>query len=119
MEVVEFPSSPRDDGTSFIINNTAFVGTGLSPWWTNEADFYGFDFVSENWFEIASIQASEGRQYACGFSVNNYGYLFGGYNGTNFLNDLWCYDPTANTWIEKLYLTLILLHLFFNLSCRH
>jgi N-acetylneuraminic acid mutarotase len=101
IEVSEFPGSPRDDGTGFIINNTAFVGTGLSQWWSNEADFYGFDLSSEHWYGIASIPVSEARQYACGFSVNNLGYLFGGYNGMEFLNDLWCYDPISNSWTIK------------------
>lgn len=26
--------------------------------------------------------------------------LFGGYDGTSFLNDTWAYDPVANTWTE-------------------
>ncbi len=97
----DFPGAPRDDGTGFIIGDSAFFGSGLTPWWSNQTDFYGLNLVSEQWFEITPLPANEGRQYATGFSFQNKGYVFGGYNGSNFLNDIWCYDPVTNVWSQK------------------
>jgi len=40
------------------------------------------------------------RQYSCGFSHGNYGFIVGGKASTYF-NDVWMYDALANNWIAK------------------
>ena len=42
------------------------------------------------------------RAYACSFTIDNKGYMFGGYRGANkeYLNDLWEYDMDANVWTQ-------------------
>ncbi|MFT5780104.1 MAG: N-acetylneuraminic acid mutarotase [Crocinitomicaceae bacterium] len=97
----DYPSTARDDGARFIVNNVAYCGTGLTPWWTELGDFYAYDMSSDAWTSIESIPVGEERQYACGFSSATVGYIFGGYSGGNFLNDLWKYDPSTDSWSEQ------------------
>ena len=100
--ISDFPGNARDDGTSFTIGDTVYVGTGLNSWWSPEADFYAFDVVSELWISVTSLPSGKERQYASGFSGNQNGYVFGGVNGSTLLNDLWEYDPLNDTWVEKM-----------------
>jgi len=100
-QITDFPGTQRDDGTSFVIGNTSYCGTGNLPWGVGTIDFYALDMSDDSWNQIASLPAGEERQYACGFSSATHGYIFGGYNAGNFFNDLWQYDPISNTWLEK------------------
>jgi len=97
----DFPATERDDATVFVIDNFAYCGTGMVPWFVPFADFYKFDMNTNSWSTIASLPTSNERQYAVGFSHTSKGYVFGGSNGTVALNDLWEYDPTTNEWTEK------------------
>lgn len=94
----DFPSTARDDGTSFTINSISYCGTGLNSSWNPTSDFYAFDTNSENWSPITGIPVNEARQYSNGFASSTHGYLFGGLNGNGYLNDLWTYDPLIDTW---------------------
>ena len=40
------------------------------------------------------------RTYASGFGTDMYGYVGLGYDGDNYLNDFWRYDPSSNTWTQ-------------------
>ncbi len=96
----DFPSSARDDGTSFTINLTTYCGTGLDGAWNPTNDFYAFDMSLESWTTSAGLPQVEARQYASGFTSTTHGYVFGGVNGSGFLNDLWKYDPISDSWSE-------------------
>ena len=100
-QISNFPSSERDDGTNFTIGNIAYCGTGYTPWWSTCSDFYSFDMNSETWSTIPSLPNGKERQYATGFSNSAFGYILGGINGSNYLNDLWQYDPISTSWTEK------------------
>lgn len=41
------------------------------------------------------------RYTPIGFSIGNYGYIGGGYNGSSNLTDFWQYNPTTNAWVQK------------------
>ena len=99
-QISDFPSTSRDDGTAFLIGDLAYFGTGITPWFAPLGNFYGLNLQNDTWFSIASLPSGKERQYASGFSGNQLGFVFGGYNGTNFLNDLWQFDPISNSWIE-------------------
>ena len=100
-QLTDFPGNPRDDGSGFIIGDTAYFGTGMTPWWSCESDFYGLNLSNDSWFPIAALPVNKERQYASGFSNElTKGYVFGGYNGTQFLNDLWEYNAATNSWME-------------------
>ncbi len=98
--LADFPSTERDDGVSFSINNFVYCGTGLQQNWSTSSDFYRFDMNTDSWDTIAPLPLSAHRQAACGFSYNGEGYVFGGFSGYP-LNDLWKYNPQTDTWIQK------------------
>ena len=52
--------------------------------WTQKADFPG-----------------TARNSAVAMAVDEKGYLGTGYDGTNYLNDFWEFNPTTNTWAQK------------------
>ncbi|MEI7802471.1 MAG: kelch repeat-containing protein [Bacteroidota bacterium] len=52
------------------------------------------------WTQKQNVNGVE-RWGAFGFSIGNYGYIGGGYDGSNNLDDFWQYDPSNNTWIQK------------------
>ena len=98
-QLTDFPGGPRDDGTSFTINNKAYCFTGLEPGWQCTINGYAFDGGSETWSPMASLPNGKERQYATGFSYNGNGYLFGGLKCDNScLNDFWQYSVSTNTW---------------------
>lgn len=96
----DFPGTARDDGASFVINNKAYFGTGYQLGWTTTRDFYSLDLASHTWTTGTPLPAGMERQAAHGFSYKGKGYIFGGLNGSSFLNDLWCFDESASTWTQ-------------------
>lgn len=52
--------------------------------WTQKADFGGIE-----------------RQAAVGFSIGSMGYIGTGYDGTEYKNDFWEYNPVRNAWTQK------------------
>jgi hypothetical protein len=100
-QIVDFPSTERDDGTYFIIGNTAYCGTGLRPFYLASNDMYSFDMTAETWNSINPLPTGSERQYATGFSNNNSGYIFGGL-GNEYFNDLWMYNPATGNWQAKM-----------------
>jgi N-acetylneuraminic acid mutarotase len=100
-KIQDFSGTERDDAVSFTINNQAYCGTGLSPWFAEFADFYSFDFNTQSWTSIASLPIGKERQYATAFSNDTLGFVFSGNKGNVFLNDLWMYNPTNNSWTQK------------------
>ncbi len=98
-QLADFPGGPRDDGTSFIINNKAYCFSGLEPGYQCMPNGYVFDAVSETWSPMASLPAGKERQYATAFSYNGIGYMFGGLKCDNScLNDFWQYSVSSNSW---------------------
>lgn len=97
VQLSDYPSNGVDDGTSFVIGDKAYCGSGIVSWFAIQRDFYAFDLNNESWSSVAAMPQGEGRQYANGFASDSFGFVFGGYNG-NFLNDLWRYNPQSDQW---------------------
>lgn len=95
-KIADFPGVERDDGASFVIGSRAYAGSGVVPF-TPLRDFYSFDFKSQNWTSIAPLPNFQGRQYSAAFASSQYGFILGGIS-TQFLNDLWRYNPISNQW---------------------
>src|SRR6185295_19378684 len=55
---------------------------------------------ADYWTQKASM-AGGMRYPAVGFSIGNKGYIGTGNNSPTFYQDLWEYDPVANTWTQK------------------
>lgn len=47
-----------------------------------------------------SVFAGADRIGAVSFTLNNLGYVATGFDGTDYYNDMWSYDPMANSWAE-------------------
>lgn len=99
-QLQDFPGVERDDGTAFVVGNTAYCGTGVTAGFGTWADFYAFDFLTSTWTEVSPLPFSQVRQYAVGFASETHGYIFGGTDSGIFFNDLWRYDPLLDTWTE-------------------
>jgi N-acetylneuraminic acid mutarotase len=91
-DVPPTPAAPANNSKS-----TTSLVVGLPPaiiWWS-----HGPDMPMPSSLYI-------GRRYGVGFTVNGKGFLFGGTiessQATNiYPNDLWEFDPTTQSWIQK------------------
>lgn len=112
-----FPDNGRTKSSVFVINNIAYVGLGYQggassivnevPIYNEVSDFWKYDPLSDIWTQIANFPAGN-RAGACGFSINNKGYIVGGGYSKNtgtirygYFKDTWEYNPTTDTWIQK------------------
>lgn len=53
-----------------------------------------------NWVERSSFDG-DARGNSISFVIGDKGYLVAGYNGKNYLRDLWEYDKEADYWVKK------------------
>ncbi len=104
----DLPGSGRRDAISFVINNFAFVGSGMDsisgPTGTTLKDFWRYNPTSNSWTAIADFPGAggEGVYFATGFAVGGKGYLCGGKTGPNlYSSQLWEYKPSNNQWIQR------------------
>ncbi len=97
----EFDGVTRTDAVSFVINNTAYVGTGFNAS-TNEyyRDFWKYNPTDNFWQQIADFPGVP-RSGAVAFTVNGKGYVGTGYDGIDSHKDFWEYDPDKNQWTQK------------------
>jgi N-acetylneuraminic acid mutarotase len=56
--------------------------------------------VYGDWIRLGDFEG-DARSDASSFSINNKGYLCGGYDGKDRLTDLWEYDATLDSWMQK------------------
>jgi N-acetylneuraminic acid mutarotase len=104
----DLPGSGRRDAISFVINNFAFVGSGMDsisgPTGATLKDFWRYNPTSNSWSAIADFPGAggEGVYFATGFAVGGKGYLCGGKTGPNlYSSQLWEYKPSNNQWIQR------------------
>jgi N-acetylneuraminic acid mutarotase len=98
-QIANFPGDPRDDATTFTINDQVYCGLGLNAGFSCTADFKVFDLTTETWSNGVNLPSGQERQYATGFSFQGFGYVFGGINeSAAYLNDCWKFNPQTNTW---------------------
>ena len=98
-----FPS-PRSGAASVVVKDFLFLFGGYGGH-CRLMDFYSYHFPTQTWSEISPINSIENRPgvrenngvIVCDSDANQI-FIFGGYNGRNWLNDLWSYDIAANEW---------------------
>jgi N-acetylneuraminic acid mutarotase len=98
----EYAGIPRTQAVSFTINGNVYIGGGYNGnTATRLNDFYEFvDGLTPSWIPVDNFPGDP-RNGAAGFSINNKGYMIGGYDGTSYLNDIWQFDPSqspGNQW---------------------
>ena len=96
-----FPGNLRANGKSFVIGDTAFVGTGTY----NNGKDYLYDFYMyvpaiNTWAQRSDFGGSH-RNGAVAFSIENIGYMgAGAESNTIRRNDVWSYNKITNTWLR-------------------
>lgn len=100
-----FPGKGRTGAASFMMNNKAYVGLGLTADGDEMNDFW--EISGGRWRELAPFPGGA-RYGAVAFSDGKYGYVGLGYAAyTNlqdkdqtWFSDFWKYDPEANSWSQ-------------------
>lgn len=100
-QIDDFPSSARDDGTSFTIDGRAICGTGRDAGFNLTGDFALFNASTQQWSVMNPMPSATERQYATALTHGGYGYLFGGIDSQGgYYSDLWVYVPFNDDWID-------------------
>lgn len=97
--------SPRSGLASFILGNRGYVVGGLDDE-NSTRKMYSYSSNQNDWDSELQMGGLTGggleRNLACGFSINNKGYVCLGQGlGNAFMNDLWEYDNQSQTWTQK------------------
>ena len=100
-----FDGVGRSGAVSFVIGDTAYVGTGYpgnaqSGGTAQLGDLWKYDIDNNYWIQRATLPGI-GRREAVAFSANGKGYITTGFDGVNRLKDTWEFDPLKNTWMQK------------------
>lgn len=100
------PDNGRQDAVAFGIDANGYVGTGYAG--DYKKDFWKF-YPSEStgtpgdtgrWVSIISLKGDK-RRNASAFVINGKGYVGLGAYATNYLNDMWEFNPSDLSWISK------------------
>jgi N-acetylneuraminic acid mutarotase len=102
-------------GASFVVNDVAYVGTGIDPLTPNiklttmfrytyaqiPKSPYGYDSAYGSWTQVTSFPG-QARSNAVAFSIGSKGYLGGGLANDGFtpLNDYYSFDPANGSWAQ-------------------
>jgi N-acetylneuraminic acid mutarotase len=96
----DFDGNARSEAVAFTINDTVFVGTGLTAS-KRLADFWKYSNDKRSWTRIADFGGGT-RSQAVAFSVNNKGYVGTGLDANqDYKGDMWEFDPAKNSWTAK------------------
>lgn len=96
-----FDGNGRAGAASFVIADTAYVGTGYDGT-VRYNDFWAYDPTADAWSQRAVMPSAAGkRNTAAAFAAAGKGYIATGYDGINKLQDNWEYNPATNTWAAK------------------
>lgn len=109
MQKANFPGVGRRDAVGFAIGNKGYAGTGIDApdsWVGNNlSDWYEYDPTTNVWTLKAPCPSGQmygGIYFATGFVANGRGFVLGGkLSASNYSNQLWEYNPTNNTWIQR------------------
>lgn len=93
-----FIGTPRRQAVSFVIDEIAYVGTGID---INglQKDMYRYDAATNIWTPLNDFGGTA-RKEAVGFSMGDQGYIGTGDDGV-MLTDFWQYEPSTDTWTQK------------------
>ena len=104
-ELNDFTGGQRERAVAFTIGDYGYLGTGLDTAELVRKDFWRYDPITDSWTQMADL-TGPGRRDAVGFSAGGKGYIGLGVDNHvsiigNKMKDLWEYDPTLNTWLQK------------------
>ena len=101
----DFIGSKRERAVSFSIGDYGYLATGVDTAEIVLKDLWQYDPLLDTWSQKADLQGSA-RRDAVGFSIGEKGYIAAGIDNNEALvgvklKDLWQYDPSLNTWVQK------------------
>ena len=101
----DFGGGGRISAIGFSISSMGYAGLGASDTSRSMKDFWQYDPVINTWTKKNNFMGLP-RTNASGFNIGGNGYVaVGDYDpyGINgyYLNDLWMYDTTSDTWTQK------------------
>lgn len=99
----EFDGIVRSRAVSFVVNDTAYVGTGYNRnTYASQYNFYKYVLTDQTdyWTQIADFPGTA-RNSAVGFNIGSKGYVGTGSDGVNMLKDFWEYNPATGKWTRK------------------
>ena len=103
--MIDVPGYERIDlhpATRFIgTMNYGYVGTGYDG--NYQKDFYRFDpsAPSGGQWSIMNGYGGQKRMSGSAFVIDEKAYIFCGINNGSYPDDLYCYDPSTDTWTKK------------------
>lgn len=93
---LDFPGAARRNAVSFVIGDTAYVGTGDNGTVTL-TDFYKYVPATKTWTQIADFPGNK-RSGAVAFVLDGKGYVGTGRSGNTLFDDFYRYNPATNVW---------------------
>ncbi len=102
--IADFGGGARTNAVAFSVAQQGYVGTGKNNA-GEQSDFWKYDPVTNVWTELPDW-GSDKRQGAFSFVIGDKAYVGGGYYFDGFqsqLSDIQEFDPTAETWTEKIF----------------
>jgi N-acetylneuraminic acid mutarotase len=95
----DFPGNKRMGAISFEINDTGYLGGGLSDPYTIKKDFWKYDPLMDSWSNISNFPDSA-TFCQVSFVLKNEGYVGTGYDLANFYISFYRYNPQNNFWTQ-------------------
>ena len=97
--------APRSVAASFVVNGEGYIAGGLDDDGFRRSMF-SYTFWQDDWDDEPSIGGPSGdgndRGNACGFNLNNRGFICLGQGDTNpFFGDLWEFNEDTDAWTQK------------------
>lgn len=97
-------SKSKYEASGFLIEDNIYIGLGRTSGKYSK-DFWKYSITSDSWEQVASFPGNY-RRNGFSFSINNIGYVGGGFNDIGNwpypkFNDSWCYIPESDKWIQK------------------
>lgn len=93
-----FIGSPRRQAVSFVLDDKAYVGTGIDANGLQK-DMYRYNPATNFWEQMNDFGGTA-RKEAVGFTMGNQGYIGTGDDGVMTV-DFWQYEPITDTWNQK------------------
>lgn len=90
-------------GTAVALDGILYsIGGGLGAGPDSQTNqVWAYDPTTNTWTRKADIPVNPGiRAFGSGAAFNGRVYVFGGYNGSQYLETTWIYNPADNTWRE-------------------
>lgn len=94
----DFIGGARRQAVAFVIDNIAYVGTGISATGLKK-DMYSYNPSTNTWTQLNDFGGTA-RKEAAAFTMGSLGYIGTGDDGV-MKNDFWEYNPTGDLWVQK------------------